>query len=107
VFERPCVFAPARWRHARPSAYEYFPFGAGLHACVGRALGMELLRVTLLFLVRRYEIVLDRDQAVDWRLDVMFMPRSEVSVRFDTPGSTADGGRWSGPVATLVDLGAE
>lgn len=107
VFERPRAFVPERWRDARPSAYEYFPFGAGIHACVGRALGMELLRAALLFLVREYEIVLDRDQAIDWRLDVMFMPRADITVRFDRRASTLAGGRWSGPVAELVDFLAE
>lgn len=104
VFDRPSAFLPGRWRRARPAPHEFLPFGAGRHACIGRGIGMELLRATLGFVVQRHEVVLDGDQAIDWRVNVQFMPRDDVQVRFEPAGSTARGGRLGGPVARLVEL---
>ncbi|MFN7573073.1 MAG: cytochrome P450 [Betaproteobacteria bacterium] len=104
VFDRPEVFLPQRWRGPAPTPFEYFPFGAGGHACIGRSLGMDLLRAALGFMVRRFDTVLDADQAIDWRLHVMFMPRAEITARFEPVGAATDGGRWAGPVAGLVNL---
>lgn len=105
VFEHPDIFLPARWRGVRPTPFEYFPFGGGGHSCVGRSLGMDLLRSALGFMLQRFHTVLDADQVIDWRLHVMFMPRAEIMVRFDPPDASSVGGRWAGPVAELVDLG--
>jgi cytochrome P450 len=104
VFERPRTFLPQRWRDARPTSYEYFPFGAGGHACVGRSLAMDLLRTALAYTVQRFDTVLDVDQDVDWRIHIMFMPRDEIRVRFEPPGAAPNSGRWNGPVTTLIDL---
>lgn len=105
VFGRPQAFLPHRWRSTRPAPFEYFPFGAGDHACVGRSLGMDLLRLALGFVVQRFDTVLDADQTIDWRLHIMFMPRAEIPVRFEPAATATDGGRWAGPVSDLVDLG--
>jgi cytochrome P450 len=105
VFARPAVFLPQRWQQARPTPFEYFPFGAGGHACVGRSLGMDLLHAALGFVLQRFDTVLAADQAVDWRIHIQFMPREDIAVRFVPAGQAARGGRCSGPVAALVDLG--
>lgn len=105
VFERPEVFLPQRWSGTRPAAFEYFPFGAGGHGCVGRSLGMNLLRSALTFMMERFDTVLAGDQDIDWRLHIMFTPRAEIPVRFAPAGAASDGGRWSGAVSSLVNLG--
>jgi cytochrome P450 len=113
VFDRPERFLPQRWRAARPTPFEYFPFGAGGHACVGRSLAMDTMRSALAFMAQRFDTVLHVDQAIDWRLHVMFMPRAEITVRFvppGAPGATGEnggGGQWTGPVAGLVELQEE
>ena len=104
VFERPRTFLPRRWRRFHPRPYEFLPFGAGRHACVGRGMAMELLRSVLGFAVRNFDVVLDGDQAIDWRMHVQFMPREDIRVRFEPAGSIFHGGRWRGPVAQLVEL---
>jgi cytochrome P450 len=104
VFDQPQSFLPRRWRVARPTPFEYFPFGAGGHACVGRSLAMDMMRTVLAFIVDRFDTLLDVDQAIDWRLHVMFMPRAEIAVRFVPAGAKGKGGHWSGPVTGLVSL---
>ena len=106
-FPRPSEFLPSRWHGARPSPFEYFPFGAGGHACVGRQLGIYLIKAALAVLIPRYELVLAADQEIDWRIHIMLMPRNEPLMSVRAPGASAiSGGRLRGPVGELIKLDA-
>lgn len=104
VFATPDVFVPERWREARPGAFEFMPFGAGAHSCIGRSMGMDLLRTALAYLTRRFDIVLCADHEVDWHVSTVLLPRQEIPVRFAPAGTSLQAGRWSGPVAEMVTL---
>lgn len=85
-FPEPQRFSPSRWAGLRPSAYAYFPFGAGGHGCVGRALALRMLHAALSALLREGTIVLDGDADVDWRVQVMLMPTADPMLRLhDAP----------------------
>lgn len=85
-FPEPQRFSPSRWAGLRPSAYAYFPFGAGGHGCVGRALALRTLHAALSALLREGAIVLDGDADVDWRVQVMLMPTADPMLRLhDAP----------------------
>lgn len=105
-FADPARFAPARWTAIRPSPFDYLPFGAGGHACAGRALAGAVVASTLAELVARHDIVLAGDQDIDWRLHIQLMPRVDPLVRVQTPGVRARSraGAWRGPIASLVQL---
>ena len=104
VFPDPERFAPSRWEHARPSSFDYLPFGAGGHACIGRGLAASLMRSALAFLIARYDLVLDGDQEVDWRVHIQFMPRGAPRMVVRAPRAMGAGGRLRGPIADLVRL---
>lgn len=104
VFAQPRRFAPSRWLGARPSPFEYFPFGAGGHACVGRALALRLVGDALAALVRNADIVLAGDQAVDWRVHIMLLPTHDPVVRFRGVRRVAEGGAIFGGLLRLVDF---
>ena len=102
-FPRPDEFRPSRWRTASPSPFEYFPFGAGGHACVGQSLATHLLMAALAFLLPRFDLVLADDQEVDWRLHIIFMPRDEPIMVVDPPGpAPRRAGRLGGAVGELI-----
>ncbi|MGL4513446.1 MAG: cytochrome P450 [Lacipirellulaceae bacterium] len=65
LWPEPTRFDPDRWLTAKPSAYEYHPFGAGPRRCIGGPLAMEVLRTSLPIFLR------------DWRVSVV--PGAEVS----------------------------
>jgi cytochrome P450 len=104
-FDEPDSFRPSRWLRARPSPFDYFPFGAGGHACVGRGLALQLMTTTLSSLLDRYDLLLDGDQEIDWRIHIQFMPRNDPRfvVRAANAPSRA-GGKLLGPVASLLRL---
>ena len=61
----------------------------------------------LSFLLEQFEFTLAGDQAIDWRLHIMLMPRSDPLVLAQPP-KTSDGrpGKLAGPVAGLLDVTA-
>jgi cytochrome P450 len=104
-FPRPDEFLPSRWSGQRPSPFEYFPFGAGGHSCVGYHLAMYMIKAALVQLMPRYELLLDGDQEIDWRIHIIFMPRNDPAMTVRKAGeSTSRSGRLLGPVADLIHL---
>jgi cytochrome P450 len=81
-FPRPDEFLPGRWRGMPPSPFVYFPFGAGGHACVGRAITMDLLKTALIFLLPRFDVLLTEDQDLDWVMRIMLLPSPDPIVAF-------------------------
>jgi cytochrome P450 len=106
IFPEPDAFRPSRWIDARPSPFEYLPFGGGGHLCVGRGLALGLMKAVLSFLVARYDLVLAGDQEVDWRVHIMFMPRNDPAFLIRKPDASEAGGTLRGPLAALLSLGA-
>ena len=104
-FPHPREFLLSRWSGVRPSPFEYFPFGAGGHSCVGRHLATYIIKAALAFLMPRYDLVLAEDQEIDWRIHIIFMPRNDPIMTLSTPGgSTFSEGKLLGPVADLISL---
>lgn len=106
TFPQPERFLPARWSDLRPSPYVYFPFGAGGHVCVGRALALRLLRALLAALSTRGDALLREDVAIDWRVHVMLLPTCDPRMRLDARGDAAvlHGGMLRGGVREIVTL---
>ncbi len=109
TFQRPNDFLPARWNEVPPSPFEYFPFGAGGHSCIGRGLATYLIKTALAFLLPRYDLVLANDQDVDWRVHIMFTPRRDPVVTIQSlDGSTrVKAGKLGGPVGKLLNFGVQ
>ena len=89
-----------------PSPFVYFPFGAGGHACVGRALALSTIRAALTCLLARYDLVLAGDQEIDWRLHIIFMPRVDPLFAIHSPCELIPCREWNtwGPVAAMIRL---
>lgn len=104
-FADPSAFLPSRWERANPSPFDYFPFGGGGHACIGRAFALPLIKLVLSFLLEQFEFTLACDQAIDWRLHIMLMPRGDPLVLAQAPKTAGRRtGKLTGPVAGLLNL---
>ncbi|MBX3740455.1 MAG: cytochrome P450 [Akkermansiaceae bacterium] len=108
-FAQPETFSPSRWLVESPSPFEYFPFGAGGHVCIGRQIALHLITTALVYLLFRFDLVLSKDQEIDWRLHIMFMPKDglEFSVSRLCPDELISkvGGKLLGPVGKLFSFG--
>lgn len=104
-FPRPNEFLPSRWSEIKPSPFEYFPFGAGGHACVGRHFATYIIKTTLASLLSRYDLVLANDQEIDWRLHIQFMPRNDPIITVQaSSASSSRAGKLLGPINELIKL---
>jgi cytochrome P450 len=103
VFARPNEFLPSRWHGFRPSPFEYFPFGAGGHSCVGRSLALHVIKAALAMLLREHALVLADDEEIDWQVHIVFMPASDPIMNVQAPTTTdVKAGKLLGPVRDLI-----
>lgn len=58
LYAEPDRFLPERWATIKPTIYEYLPFAAGPHMCIGAGFAMQELKVVLAMLVQRYRLAL-------------------------------------------------
>ncbi|HSS18578.1 MAG TPA: cytochrome P450 [Pyrinomonadaceae bacterium] len=105
VFPSPKEFLPSRWRGFKPSPFEYFPFGAGGHSCVGRSLALHVIKAALAVALREHQLVLDGDQEIDWQVHIIFMPVKDPIMRLVGPATkNVKAGKLLGPLRDLIQL---
>jgi cytochrome P450 len=56
IYPEPERFNPDRWLAIRPSPYEYLPFGAGPHVCLGAQFAMMTMKVALACILQRFQL---------------------------------------------------
>jgi cytochrome P450 len=105
-FPQPNEFLPERWQGPKPSPFVYFPFGGGAHYCAGRSMATQMMKTSLAFLLRHFDLVLSFDQEVDWRIDIVLLPETDPVMSIRKPDATAmsDGGKLIGPASKLIKL---
>lgn len=57
VFPDPAAFRPERFRDGRFSPYAYFPFGGGVHRCIGMGLALLEMQIVVGTLLRRFRFL--------------------------------------------------
>jgi cytochrome P450 len=108
VFPDPDAFDPGRWRDLQPPPYSFIPFGMGARYCLGRQLASRTLLSLLARILCRHEVVLARDQELDWTINITMMPAGDPVVRLLPPTQAGRaGGRLGGAVATLMRCQAD
>ncbi|WP_158299867.1 cytochrome P450 [Glycomyces paridis] len=80
VFPEPLRFRPDRWAGAKPSLYEYLPYGAGPHACIGAAFADMEMKLVLAAVLGRYRIAPVIGATVDRSVGLMMAPKGSVPV---------------------------
>ena len=54
LYEEPDRFKPERWATLERSAYEYLPFSAGRHRCIGAEFATQEMKIVLPMLLQRH-----------------------------------------------------
>lgn len=105
LFSQPERFLPDRWKTLTPSPYAYLPFGAGPRMCIGAALGMMQLKISLPSILGRYKVSVQEGADVDGRVQsTMLYPVSRVPVVVTRQDGVFTSHPIRGNIHTLVDL---
>jgi cytochrome P450 len=56
LYAEPNRFQPERWLTLERSPYEYLPFSAGQHGCIGASFAMQELKTVLAMMLQRYRL---------------------------------------------------
>lgn len=81
VYDEPNRFDPARWERLRPTLFEYLPFGAGSHHCLGMRFAMLELKVVLSYIIQRYRLEVVPGARIDRAFRLVLEPAWGVPVR--------------------------
>jgi cytochrome P450 len=103
VFEHPRRFDPSRWVLDRPTTYEYFPFGAGPHNCLGRSYALLEMRTILAVWLSQSSLRTAGPTTVDPAVRISLVPKDalRMTVRSEHLNSTE---AITGSIREFVDL---
>ena len=104
IFPEPEKFIPDRWLEVQPTAYEYLPFSAGPHQCIGASFAMLELKVALAMILQRYRLDLVPGARIDRKVAVTFSPRHGMPVTIKRQDGNFRASRVRGNIREIVDL---
>ncbi|MGK7913581.1 MAG: cytochrome P450 [Synechococcus sp.] len=82
LYPNPRQFDPDRFLQRKFSPYEFMPFGGGVRRCVGNALAMYELKLSLATLLRTADFsLLDRQEPQVQRRGVIFAPKGGIPMQ--------------------------
>lgn len=70
LYKNPNQFNPERWLSIHPTPYEYLPFSAGPHMCIGAGFAMQELKVVLSMILQRYQLSVVPNAKIDPNLSM-------------------------------------
>lgn len=104
LYPQPERFNPARWETIGPGTYEYLPFGAGPHMCLGATFAMLEMKIVLAMLVQRHWLELAPGARIDRRVKITMSPRHGLPMLVRAPGARIRPGGLRGNVREMVEL---
>jgi cytochrome P450 len=63
LWDRPYEFRPERFLDARPSSFQYFPFGGGTRVCLGKSFALAEMALVVARLLERLRFSLHSSAA--------------------------------------------
>ncbi|MEU7824298.1 cytochrome P450 [Catellatospora sp. NPDC049133] len=86
-FPEPLRFQPERWEAASPTRYEYLPYGAGPHVCIGAAFADLEMKLVLGAILSRYVLVPVPGNPVSREVGLLMSPKGPVPVVAHPPSA--------------------
>src|SRR5690606_951847 len=65
LFSDPEQFLPDRWQKSAPSPYAYLPFGNGPRMCIGAALGMMQLKISMVSMLQKFKFTVQPHASIN------------------------------------------
>lgn len=104
LYSEPERFRPERWRTITPSPFEYLPFGAGPHLCLGMSFAMTELKIVLSLIVQRHRLALRPNTRVDHQVRPTLAPRRGLPMVVAKPDAPHVRPAVRGNIHKSVDL---
>jgi cytochrome P450 len=106
LYANPQEFRPERWETAKPSAFEYFPFGSGAHYCLGRTFAVMEIKIVLAILLQRFRLEMIPGQRIDRqpRSLLLLRPGGEIHVKVSPPDRQFRPCTITGNLSEMVNL---
>ncbi|QBD79859.1 cytochrome P450 [Ktedonosporobacter rubrisoli] len=102
LYAEPERFLPERWSTLKRTAYEYLPFGAGQHRCIGADFAMQEMKVVLSMILQRFR--LEYLPGKPLAIDLTMRPRHGLPMRIRPQDRQFRRIPVEGMIAELVDL---
>lgn len=104
LYPAPERFDPARWETIAPGTYEYLPFGAGPHMCLGSTFALHEIKIVLAMLLQRYGLALQPGARIDRRVKITMAPRWGMPMTILPLGAAISPVAVRGNVREMVEL---
>jgi cytochrome P450 len=104
LYSNPQRFTPERWATVNPGTYEYIPFGAGPHMCIGSTFALMEIKIVLAMLLQRYRLALAPGARVDRRVTITMSPRHGMPMIVAPRDQRITLGQVRGNIREIVDL---
>jgi cytochrome P450 len=104
LYPDPDRFKPERWASIRPSAFEYASFSGGPRICPGQWFGLDLLKVSLAAILRRFRVELQPNLRIEYQIQPTLSPRTPVPAMLKSKRDTFASTRLRGGISRLIQF---
>jgi cytochrome P450 len=106
IYSEPQRFRPERWETIKPTIYEYFPFGTGVHSCIGRTFATMEVKLILAIVLQRFRPELVPGVRIDRMPGAMLLlrPSSEIPMKLSAPDRQFRASTITGNLLEMVDF---
>lgn len=104
LYPQPHRFLPLRWERYKPALYEYFPFGAGVHNCIGGAFAMLEMKLVLALVLQSFTLKVVPHARVDRAYRLSLRPRRGLPMQISPPDRRPSRSPVSGDINQMVEL---
>jgi cytochrome P450 len=104
IYPEPNKFLPDRWSAINPSPYEYLPFGAGPHSCIGAAFAIMEIKLVLSLIIPKFRFFIPPNTRIDRHLRVTLSPKYGMPMRVAVQDRKFTRSIVRGNIHEMVDL---
>lgn len=104
LYPEPAKFRPRRWETFKPTPYEFIPFGAGAHYCIGAAFAMLEIKIVLSMVLQKFRLTMVPDSSVDPKFGITLIPEHGLPMTLAEQDRELKRSPVKGSIHKLIDF---